>query len=153
MYTTVFSILVTKDYKHFASEYLISEEGKQILSLLVDGYKDPEIALNCGIMLRDTIQQRCIHEYYLDNSELIKPLFTVYAHSSTFEIASDAIQTIKFLLRQNKQLVSKKMNANGPLYNSVFEWYTTLISSKEYMTKRMSLQVSFFHLIHSIVIK
>ena len=136
---------------HFASEYLLSNEGKQILSLLLDGYKDPEIALNCGIMLRDTIQQRCIHEYFLDNSELIKPLFTEYAHSATFEITSDAIQTIKFLLRQNKQLVSKKMYAHGPLYTSVFKWYTSLIESKEYMTKRMSLQVFFLLLLFTIL--
>ena len=53
-------------------------------------------------MLRDTIQQRCIHEYFLDNSELIKPLFTEYARSTTFEIASDPIQTLKYLLRQHK---------------------------------------------------
>lgn len=103
-------------------------------------------------MLRDTIQQRCIHEYFLDNSELIKPLFTEYARSTTFEIASDAIQTIKYLLRQNKQLVSKKMNANGPLYTSVFKWYTELISSNGYMTKRMSLQVFYLSFLYTIIV-
>lgn len=141
MYVTVFSILVKNDYKHFASSYLLSDEGKQILSLLVDGYNDSSIALNCGIMLRETIMQRCIHEYFLDNPEVIKPIFTKHAHSSTFEITSDAISTIQYLLRQNKQLVSKKMNANGPLYKVVFEWYGALISSEEYVTRRMSLQV------------
>lgn len=137
----VFRNLVINDYKHFASEYLLSEEGKQILALLVDGYNDSSIALNCGMMLRDTIQQRCIHEYFLNNPEIIKPLFTKHAHSSTFEIASDAISSINYLLRQNKQLVSKKMNASGSLYSTVFEWYGSLISSEEYVTRRMSLQV------------
>lgn len=141
MYATVFSILVTKDYVHFATEYMISEEGTQIIKLLLDGYNDSAIALNCGIMLRECIQQRCIHEYLLDNSDLIEPLFTIHAHSPTFEISSDAFSTIQALMRRNKQLVSKKMNANGPLYSRVFGWYDSMISSKEYVTRRMSLQV------------
>ena len=143
MYVTVFSMLVSKDYNNFATQYLLSEEGKQILGLLVDGYNDSTIALNCGIMLRETIQQRCIHEYFLDNPEIMKPLFIKHANSTTFEIDSDAISIIQYLLRQNKQLVSKKMNSNGVLYKVVFEWYAGLISSEEYVTRRMSLQVLF----------
>ena len=61
MYVTVFSILVSKDYKKFATEYLLTEEGKQIMATLLDGYKDSQIALNCGIMLRECIRQRCLH--------------------------------------------------------------------------------------------
>ena len=43
MYVTVFSILVSKDYKKFATEYLLTEEGKQIMATLLDGYKDPRL--------------------------------------------------------------------------------------------------------------
>lgn len=53
MYVTVFNILVTKDYVHFATEYMMSAEGAQIIKLLLDGYSDSAIALNCGIMLRE----------------------------------------------------------------------------------------------------
>ena len=143
MYVTVFSILVSKDYKKFATEYLLTEEGKQIMATLLDGYKDSQIALNCGIMLRECIRQRCLHEFLLDSPALIKPLFTEYALSPTFEVCSDAFSTIKDLLRRNKQLVSQKMNPNGPLYKEVFSWYSTLICSKEYVTCRMALQVVF----------
>lgn len=47
MYVTVFNILVTKDYVHFATEYMMSAEGAQIIKLLLDGYSDSAIALNC----------------------------------------------------------------------------------------------------------
>lgn len=141
MYVTVFSILVNKDYCSFSTGYLMSEEGREIIQMLVDGYKENSIALNCGIMLRECIQHRCIHEYLLDHSEIIEPIFTVYSHSPTFEIASDAFNTIQSLLRSNKQLVSKKMNAKGDLYKKVFGWYSTLINSNEYVTCRMSLQL------------
>lgn len=141
MYVTVFSTLVTNDYQQFATVYLLSQEGKGVIAALLQGYKDPEIALNCGIMLRECIKQRCLHEYLLDNPELIKPLFTEYALSATFEISSDAFDTIRFLLRRNKQLVSKKMSPTGTLYNQVISWYTPLISSTEYIICRMSLQV------------
>ena len=141
MYVTVFSILVKNDTRHFATVYLLTEEGRSILQLLFDGYKDHSITLNCGIMIRDCIKQRCLHEYFLDHSELLEPLFTEYSHSPTFEIASDAFSTIHDLLRSNKQLVSKKMNANGPLYGKVFGWYSSLINSSEYVTRRMALQV------------
>ena len=63
MYVTVFDILVAKDYCQFSTEYLLTEEGRKIIQLLVDGYKDTAIALNCGIMLRECIKVRCIHEY------------------------------------------------------------------------------------------
>ena len=141
MYVTVFSILVSNDYGKFATVYMMSAEGAQILKLILDGYGNSQIALNCGIMIRECIKQRCIHEYLLDNSDLIEPLFTVYAHSPTFEISSDAFSTIQTLMRRNKQLVSKKMNANGPLYGRVFGWFNNMINSKEYVTRRMALQV------------
>ena len=141
MYVTVFDILVAKDYCQFSTEYLLTEEGRKIIQLLVDGYKDTAIALNCGIMLRECIKVRCIHEYLLDHSEIIEPIFTNYSHSPTFEIASDAFNTIQSLLRNNKQLVSKKKNAQGELYSKVFGWYAALINHEEYVTRRMSLQL------------
>ena len=141
MYVTVFSTLVTMDYEKFATAYMLTDEGKGVIAALIQGYKEPAIALNCGIMIRECIKQRCLHEYLLDNPDLIKPLFMEYAQSSTFEISSDAFDTIRFLLRRNKQLVSKKMKDDKSLYTQVFTWYTSLISSQEYIICRMSLKV------------
>ena len=75
MYVTVFSTLVTMDYEKFATAYMLTDEGKGVIAALIQGYKEPAIALNCGIMIRECIKQRCLHEYLLDNPDLIKPLF------------------------------------------------------------------------------
>ena len=68
MYVTVFSTLVTMDYEKFATAYMLTDEGKGVIAALIQGYKEPAIALNCGIMIRECIKQRCLHEYMLDNS-------------------------------------------------------------------------------------
>ena len=141
MYVIVFSHLVINNYKKFASEYLMSEEGHQIIKLLLDGYKDPAIAVNCSMMLCDCIQQRGINEYLLDNCDLLEPLFTIYVHNSTFEICSDAFKAISLLLRKNKSMVKEKLKNSKTLQKSVFGWFEGLINSKEYVCRRLSLQV------------
>ena len=141
MYVIVFSNLVMKDYKKFASEYLISEEGHQIIQLLLDGYKDPAVAVNSSMMLCDCIQQRGINEYLLDNCALLEPLFTSYAHSPTFEICSDVFKAISLLLRKNKSMVKEKLKSSDKLRKCVFGWFEGLINSKEYVCRRLSLQV------------
>lgn len=141
MYVIVFSNLVMKDYKHFATEYLLTEEGHQIIQLLINGYKDQAIAVNCSMMLCDCIQQRGVNEYLLDNYSLVEPLFTEYAHSPTFEVSSEAFKAITLLLRKNKSSVSDRMKRSGALQAKVFGWFEGLINSKEYVAQRLSLQV------------
>ncbi|KAI8903894.1 armadillo-type protein [Powellomyces hirtus] len=95
------------------SEYIGTRE--EILVALIHGYENQEIALNCGMILRECIQL------------------------STFDVASDAFATFKDLLTKHKPLVADFLTKN---YDQFFEQYTQLLNSSNYVTKRQSLKVS-----------
>ena len=56
-------------------------------------YEDPEIALNCGIMLRECIRYEALAKMVLFSDDFFK--FFEYVEMSTFDIASDAFATFK----------------------------------------------------------
>jgi calcium binding protein 39 len=56
-------------------------------------YENADIALNCGMMLRECIRVQELAEIILKSSELYK--FFDYVQKSTFDIASDAFATFK----------------------------------------------------------
>lgn len=120
---------------------MLTDEGKGVIAALIRDTRNRH-ALNLRNHVRECINAALPPRVACSTiPDLIKPLFMEYAQSSTFEISSDAFDTIRFLLRRNKQLVSKKMKDDKSLYTQVFTWYTSLISSQEYIICRMSLQV------------
>ncbi len=56
-------------------------------------YENADIALNCGMMLRECIRVQELAEIILKSSDLYK--FFDYVQKSTFDIASDAFATFK----------------------------------------------------------
>lgn len=56
-------------------------------------YETPQVALNCGIMLRECIRHEPLAKIVL-HSEHFKDFFS-YVEMSTFDIASDAFATFK----------------------------------------------------------
>ena len=56
-------------------------------------YENQQIALNCGIMLRDSIRFVEHAKLILNSDEFYK--FFNYVETSTFDIASDAFATFK----------------------------------------------------------
>ena len=56
-------------------------------------YENPEIALNCGMMLRECIRHEPLAKIVLESDEFYN--FFSYVELSTFDIASDAFATFK----------------------------------------------------------
>ncbi|XP_045431220.1 calcium-binding protein 39 isoform X5 [Myotis daubentonii] len=95
-------------------EYICTQQN--ILFMLLKGYESPEIALNCGIMLRECIRHEPLAKIILWSEQFYD--FFRYVEMSTFDIASDAFATFKF-----------------------FSEYEKLLHSENYVTKRQSLKV------------
>jgi calcium binding protein 39 len=72
----------------------------QILRMLVDGYNDPEIALNSGSILREVIRHEELNELLLNDPHMFDAFFE-YVQLSTFDVASDAFATFK--VRRQRQ--------------------------------------------------
>jgi len=108
----------------------------EILTALVHGYNEPEIALNCGSILREVIRHEQLCEMLLTS-----PLFDCffdYVQLSTFDVASDAFATFKLLLTKHKVLCAKFLEKN---FDEVFRKYNDLLMSRNYVTKRQSLKL------------
>ncbi|XP_039572569.1 calcium-binding protein 39-like isoform X2 [Passer montanus] len=81
-----------------------------ILFMLLKGYESPNIALRCGIMLRECIRHEPLAKIILF-SEHFRDFFK-YVEMSTFDIASDAFATFKDLLTRHKLLVAEFLEQN-----------------------------------------
>eukprot|EP00160_Parvularia_atlantis_P021821 Unigene960_Nuclearia_a/m.3071 Unigene960_Nuclearia_a/g.3071 ORF Unigene960_Nuclearia_a/g.3071 Unigene960_Nuclearia_a/m.3071 type:complete len:331 (-) Unigene960_Nuclearia_a:106-1098(-) len=115
-------------------EYLSSRE--QVLYDLLRGYENADVALNCGMILRECIRHESLAKVLLHSQNFY--LFFDYVDTSTFDIASDAFTTFKDLLTKHKALVAEFLEAN---YDKVIEKYTGLLNSNNYVTKRQSLKL------------
>ncbi|KAL4656938.1 calcium-binding protein 39-like [Arapaima gigas] len=115
-------------------EYFCSHQ--QVLFILLKGYETPQVALNCGIMLRECIRHEPLAKAVL-HSEHFRDFFS-YVEMSTFDIASDAFATFKDLLTRHKVLVAEFLEQN---YDTVFNDYEKLLRSENYVTKRQSLKL------------
>ena len=130
---------------------MLSREGSDILLCIMNAYcvfvfcnrryGDPSLTMNAGLMLRECIRIRCIHDRILSDDQLIEPLFTKYIYNSNFDISSDAFQTIRELLRTNRQLVSVRLKPQGELYKRIFGWYRILLQSSNYMINRVMIKL------------
>ena len=58
-----------------------------------DSYENQEIALNCGMMLRECCRHEALAKIMLYSDDFYK--FFEYVEVSTFDIASDAFSTFK----------------------------------------------------------
>lgn len=58
-------------------------------------YEDPEVALTCGVMLRESVKHEPLAKLVLESPEFFT--FFRYVEVSTFDIASDAFSTFKVL--------------------------------------------------------
>uniref|UniRef100_A0A8C5HUZ3 Calcium binding protein 39-like protein n=2 Tax=Gouania willdenowi TaxID=441366 RepID=A0A8C5HUZ3_GOUWI len=115
-------------------EYFCSHQD--VLFILLKGYETSQVALNCGIMLRECIRHEPLAKIVL-HSENFNNFFN-YVEMSTFDIASDAFATFKDLLTRHKVLVAEYLEQN---YDAVFADYEKLLHSENYVTKRQSLKL------------
>jgi calcium binding protein 39 len=94
---------VLRQKKQQSVEYV--KNHSDILRVLVEGYTDPEIALNCGSILREIIRHEELNLLILES-----PLFWnffEYVQLSTFDVASDAFATFKVMLTKHKVQCAK----------------------------------------------
>uniref|UniRef100_A0A8D1GXW6 Calcium binding protein 39 n=1 Tax=Sus scrofa TaxID=9823 RepID=A0A8D1GXW6_PIG len=99
-------------------------------------YESPEIALNCGIMLRECIRHEPLAKIILWSEQFYD--FFRYVEMSTFDIASDAFATFKDLLTRHKLLSAEFLEQH---YDRFFSEYEKLLHSENYVTKRQSLKL------------
>ncbi|KAI8915069.1 Mo25-like protein [Entophlyctis helioformis] len=116
------------------ADYIANRED--ILFVLISGYDNQDIALNCGIILRECIRHETLAKIILDSQHFWR--FFEYVELSTFDVASDAFATFKDLLSKHKPLVARFLEAN---YDQFFAKYTDLLNSANYVTKRQSLKL------------
>ncbi|KAL6657090.1 hypothetical protein ACP70R_004870 [Stipagrostis hirtigluma subsp. patula] len=111
------------------------ENHFDLLDFLVVCYKNLEVALNCGNMLRECIKYPTLAKYILESSSF--ELFFQYVELPNFDIASDALNTFKDLLTKHEDAVSEFLSSH---YEQFFGLYTRLLSSTNYVTRRQSVK-------------
>ncbi|CAH1245624.1 CAB39 [Branchiostoma lanceolatum] len=104
--------------------------------IMLRDYETPEIALNCGIMLRECVRHEALAKVMLHSNQFYD--FFRYVEMSTFDLASDAFATFKDLLTKHKILCAEFLEQN---YDKVFGHYQQLLTSENYVTKRQSLKL------------
>ncbi|KAJ9052736.1 Hym1p [Entomophthora muscae] len=115
-------------------EYLATREN--IIFTLLKGYETAEIALNCGIVLRECFRHEPLAKIVLYSPQFFD--FFRYVETGTFDIASDAFASFREILTRHKPLVSQFLETN---YSKFFEEYQKLLTSPNYVTKRQSLKL------------
>ncbi|KAJ1563213.1 Calcium-binding protein 39 [Cladochytrium tenue] len=86
------------------------------LKPLTRRYENHEIALNCGMILRECIRHEMLAKIILESDYFWR--YFSYVELPTFDVASDAFATFKF-----------------------YENYTLLLNSSNYVTKRQSIKL------------
>src|SRR5689334_10126928 len=88
-------------------------------------------------MLRECIRHEALAKIILYSRTFFN--FFNYVEVATFDVASDAFGTFKELLTKHKALGAEFLEKN---YDKVFELYTQLLKSQNYVTRRQSLKVT-----------
>lgn len=112
------------------------EGHPELLDRLILGYDNSDIALNCGAMVRECIHHESLANYWLFSDLLLR--FFGWLEAKAFEVASDAFATFKELFTYHKKLVSQFLEAR---YTPFFQAYTSLLTSSNYVTRRLSLKL------------
>ncbi|WVZ57001.1 hypothetical protein U9M48_007449 [Paspalum notatum var. saurae] len=111
------------------------ENHLELLDFLVGCYKNLDIALNCGNMLRECIKYPTLTKYILESGSF--ELFFEYVELPNFDIASDALNTFKDLLTKHETVVAEFLSSH---YEQFFELYSRLLSSTNYVTRRQAMK-------------
>ncbi|RUS75537.1 hypothetical protein EGW08_016705, partial [Elysia chlorotica] len=115
------------------AEYMSRSE---LIFVLINGYENQEIALNCGMMLRECARHLIIVTKIIWDIRFYK--FFEYVEVSTFDIASDAFSTFKELLTRHKSEVAVFLEKQ---YDPFFTHYQSLLNSENYVTRRQALKL------------
>jgi calcium binding protein 39 len=103
--------------------------------LLIDGYRNEEVALHHGVVLRSCARHAQLAEAILASGKVLDLI--EYARQPSFDIASDAFDTLKCLLFEHKDFAADWLIENSTEF---FNRYSTLIENcDDYVVARQSL--------------
>lgn len=96
-----------------------------IILKIVEGYSNPDIALNSGTMLRECIRYEELTRRLL-HSEQLWLFFDSFVHLPNFDVASDAFNTLRDILAspRNKHISAEFLTER---YDIVFTKYEVYI--------------------------
>lgn len=151
MVSNIFSWLMRREKIDFAG-YLITH--LVILRNLVENCADQDIGLNCGIMLREATRSITVASVLLEQpEEYVWVFFKEYLHLPNFDMASDALATLRDLLTRHKKVAQAFLERN---YEAIFGreddpnggFYVALLESQNYVSRRQSLKLLSELLLH-----
>lgn len=116
-------------------DYLVHQKP-EVLTLLIKGPENPDVALVSGQILRDCAKFETVNKFVLYHP-LMWNMFK-YAQSPVFEIATDVFVTMHQLLTTHKRLVADFLGENCAQVTSSIN---QLIRSENYVTKRQSVRL------------
>lgn len=94
-------------------------------SVLSPRYSHYELSSHLGLMLRECIKQRAIHERILSQPSLVDPLIRIHSRSRYFHVSCDVLSILNDLFSQNGALVSTLLNPGEPLFPYVLVCLST----------------------------
>lgn len=89
-------------------DHILEQRG--IIPTIVNGYTNPEISLNIGMILREFAKYSKLCMAILYSPEFAK--FFKFINDNSFDIGSDAYLTFKELVTRHKELVAKYLEEN-----------------------------------------
>jgi calcium binding protein 39 len=111
-------------------------KNPRVLILILCGYEKSEHAIQYGTMLREAARHEELARLIIYSQDFYR-LFK-YVQGTTFDVSSDAFQSLRDLLTRHKVMVSKFLESN---YVKFFEHYHLMINSENYVTKRQALKL------------
>lgn len=118
-------------------KYIVS--NPHIIYTLIENYSNSDIALNCGTMIRESLISSDEIVLLVLRSDYIWNFFDVYLQLPTFDVASDAFNTLKELLAPKNKAISAAFIEEN--YDAFVKHYDRLLNSTNYVTKRRSLKL------------
>eukprot|EP01111_Echinosteliopsis_oligospora_P001011 TRINITY_DN1129_c0_g1_i1.p1 TRINITY_DN1129_c0_g1~~TRINITY_DN1129_c0_g1_i1.p1 ORF type:complete len:335 (+),score=88.48 TRINITY_DN1129_c0_g1_i1:113-1117(+) len=132
----LFTILLRRQNGDRAPTVEFIARNSEILDNLVKSYGSADVSSTCGAILKECIKYEPLAKILI-TSDRIWDFFTL-VEDPNFDIASDAFSTFKELLTKHKAISAEFLEKN---YDLVFEKYTQLLNSQNYVTKRQSLKL------------
>lgn len=111
-------------HKNIDSFVSYMNENFSVILKIVEGYSNPDIALNSGTMLRECIRYEELTRRLL-HSEQLWLFFDSFVHLPNFDVASDAFNTLRDILAspRNKQISAEFLTER---YDIVFTKYEVI---------------------------
>jgi len=133
---SVFGVLLRMDSGYFLD--YVAANFTDIVPKLVLLHSLPSTALCCGSMVRECVRQPGLYKRLLNETACMWLFFDVYVHLPNFDVASDAFSTLRELLTRDRTIASAFLNAQ---YDKFLKKYEKLLSSTNYITRRLSLKL------------